>query len=218
VEIRYGSDGLVPVIVQDRLSGQVRMLAHMSSEALVETIRTRRATFWSRSRGELWEKGKTSGNTLLVESIFADCDADALLVRATAAGPTCHTGAEGCFFRRVGDDGQPAAAGIDARPFLEELEREIAARKEKTAQESYTRHLLDGGAERIGAKLREEADELARAVAHEDRERVANEAADVLYHVMVALASRGVAMQEVISALAARAGQSGHAEKAARGS
>jgi phosphoribosyl-AMP cyclohydrolase / phosphoribosyl-ATP pyrophosphohydrolase len=215
VEIAFGEGGLVPAIVQDRLTGQVRMLAYVNREALARTLATGRATFFSRSRGELWEKGATSGNTLAVSAVVADCDADALLFLVDPAGPTCHTGSPSCFFRPV-KDGTAGEAGVDAAAFLEMLEREIDARKQSSATKSYTRHLLDGGAERIGGKLREEADELARALAAETDDRVAAEAADVLYHLLVGLASRGVGLRAVLAALAARAGQSGHDEKAAR--
>jgi phosphoribosyl-AMP cyclohydrolase / phosphoribosyl-ATP pyrophosphohydrolase len=217
VELAFGDNGLLPVIVQDRLTGQVRMVGYMNRQALAATLRTGRVTFFSRSRGELWEKGATSGNTLRVASIHADCDADALLVLSDPAGPTCHTGRPSCFFRSVGEDGIAAEAGRDAAAFLEELEREIEARKQSTAQKSYTRHLLDGGPDRIGEKIREEAAELAQAIASEEGDRVANEAADVLYHVLVGLASRGVGLREVLQVLAGRAGTSGHEEKARRG-
>jgi phosphoribosyl-AMP cyclohydrolase / phosphoribosyl-ATP pyrophosphohydrolase len=233
VEIAFGQDGLVPAIVQDRLTGQVRMLAYVNRESLARTLATGRATFYSRSRGELWEKGAQSGNTLAVTAVVADCDADALLFLADPAGPTCHTGSPSCFFRGVdgggnaSDDGaasgpkprapqEPSEQGMDATTFLETLEREIAARKQSSAAKSYTKHLLDGGAERIGAKLREEAGELARAIDGETDARVASEAADVLYHVLVGLASRGVGFRAVLAELAARAGRSGHDEKAAR--
>jgi phosphoribosyl-AMP cyclohydrolase / phosphoribosyl-ATP pyrophosphohydrolase len=215
VEIAFGEGGLVPAVVQDRLTGQVRMLAYVSREALARTLETGRATFFSRSRGELWEKGATSGHTLAVSAVVADCDADALLFLVDPVGPTCHTGSPSCFFRRV-HDGAAADSGVDAAAFLETLEREIDARKQSTAERSYTRHLLDGGPERIGEKLREEAGELAQAIAFETDDRVAAEAADVLYHVLVGLASRRVPLRAVLGVLAARAGQSGHDEKAAR--
>lgn len=211
-----GEGGLLPAIVQDRLTGQVRMVGYMNRASLAATIASGRATFWSRSRGELWEKGATSGNALRVQAIYADCDADALLVLVDPEGPTCHTGTPSCFFRRVNEDGSAVDEPRDAAAFLEVLEREIEARKASTAEKSYTRHLLDGGAERIGAKLREEAGELAQAIAAESEERVASEAADVLYHLMVGIASRGVPLRAVLAALAKRSGTSGHAEKAAR--
>jgi phosphoribosyl-AMP cyclohydrolase / phosphoribosyl-ATP pyrophosphohydrolase len=216
VALTFGEGGLIPAVVQDRLTGQVRMVAYMNRASIDATLRTGRATFWSRSRGELWEKGATSGNALHVASIHADCDADALLILADPEGPTCHTGSPSCFFRRLDGDGLPTDTGRSAATFLEDLEREIEARKQSTSAKSYTRHLLDGGAARIGEKIREEAGELAQAIAAESEERVANEAADVLYHVLVGLSSRGIGLREVIQVLAKRAGTSGHEEKAAR--
>ena len=216
MDLAFGESGLLPAVVQDRLTGQLRMVGYMNREALAATLRTGRATFFSRSRNELWEKGQSSGNTLRVVSLHADCDADTILVLAEPTGPTCHTGTPSCFFRRVGADGVLVDDVRDATTFLEELEREIEARKQSVGARSYTRHLLDGGAERIGAKIREEADELARAIESESDERVASEAADVLYHAVVGLASRGVALRDVIAKLAARAGTSGHEEKARR--
>lgn len=217
MELAFGDNGLLPAIVQDRLTGQVRMVGYMNRQALAATLRTGRVTFFSRSRGEIWEKGATSGNTLHAVSLHADCDADALLVLADPEGPTCHTGSPSCFFRRVAEDGTAAETGGDAAAFLDELEREIEARKQSTAQKSYTRHLLDGGPARIGGKIREEADELAQALASESDARVADEAADVLYHVLVGLSSRGVGLREVLGVLARRAGTSGHKEKSRRG-
>jgi phosphoribosyl-ATP pyrophosphohydrolase/phosphoribosyl-AMP cyclohydrolase len=216
MELAWGEGGLLPAVAQDRLTGQVRMLGYVSRESLARTLETGHATFWSRSRGELWEKGATSGHVLRVVSIHADCDADALLLLTDPAGPTCHTGSPSCFFRRVGEGGALVDAPRDASAFLEELEREIASRKHASAEASYTRALLDGGAAKIGAKLREEADELARAIAGEPDDRVAAEAADVLYHLLVGLSSRGLGLRDVVGVLAARAGRSGHAEKAAR--
>ena len=149
---------------------------------------------------------------LRVREIVADCDADTLLLLVDPQGPSCHTGAATCFFRHDAGarDGEPATVGLAT------LEREIAQRRTSTAERSYTRSLLDGGADKIGAKLREEADELARAVAGESEARVASEAADVVYHLLVALASRGVGLRDVLGELDRRAGTSGHAEKAAR--
>ncbi len=216
MDLAFGESGLLPAVVQDRLTGQVRMVGYMNRESLAATLRTGRATFFSRSRNELWEKGQSSGNTLRVISLHADCDADTILVLVDPTGPTCHTGTPSCFFRRIGAGGALTDQARDAATFLEELEREIDARKQSVGAKSYTRHLLDGGAPRLGGKIREEADELARAIEGESDERVASEAADVLYHVMVGLASRGVSLHDVIAQLAARAGTSGHEEKARR--
>jgi phosphoribosyl-AMP cyclohydrolase / phosphoribosyl-ATP pyrophosphohydrolase len=216
VKIAFSEGKLVPAIVQDRLTGQVRMLAYMTRESLARTLETGRATFFSRSRGELWEKGATSGNTLDVKSIHADCDADALLILADPHGPTCHTGCPSCFFRPVEQDADAADEGQDAVALLDALEREVESRKASSPTKSYTRTLLDGGAALLGEKLREEAGELAQAVASESDERVAAEAADVIYHLIVALASRGVPLRAVLSVLASRMGTSGLVEKARR--
>lgn len=217
MELHFGEGGLLPAIAQDRMTGQVRMVGYMSPASLARTLDTGRATFWSRSRGEIWEKGATSGNALHVSAIYADCDADALLLLVDPRGPTCHTGSPSCFFRRIGPNGIAADEGRSAGAFLAELEREIEDRKQSSAQKSYTRHLLDGGAPRIGGKIREEAGELAKAIASESDERVASEAADVLYHVLVGLSARGLTLRDAVAVLARRAGTSGHEEKARRG-
>jgi phosphoribosyl-ATP pyrophosphohydrolase/phosphoribosyl-AMP cyclohydrolase len=194
--------GLIPVVVQDHLTGEVRMLAYASEASIAQTTSTGRATFWSRSRQELWEKGKTSGNGLIVKSVTEDCDGDALLWSCAPEGPTCHTGSASCF-----DLPQTAMARLEAR---------IEARRASAADASYTKSLFEGGAAKIGAKLREEADELARAIDGEARERVTSEAADVVYHLAVGLAARGIAWREVLAELERRSGISGHVEKAAR--
>lgn len=214
--LSWDTSHLLPAIVQDRLTGQVRMLAYVNRESLARTIATGRATFFSRSRQELWEKGATSGNGLVVKDIVADCDADAVLFLVDPEGPTCHTGTPSCFFRRVRTDGATEDTSTDASAFLHVLEREIERRKTAAAEKSYTRALLDGGPAKIGSKLREEADELARAIAHESDERVAAEAADLVYHVLVGLSSRAVPWRDVVAVLATRAGTSGIEEKAKR--
>lgn len=211
--IRWDDRGLCVAIAQDRLSGAVRMVAWMNAEALSQTLQTRRATFFSRSRGRLWTKGEESGHHLAVHDVLVDCDGDSILVLVDPIGPSCHTGKQSCFFTDA--DG---AAVEPAVPLLEELAREIDARRTSDGGKSYTRSLLDAGAGRIGDKLREEADELARAIAGESDQRVASEAADVLYHVLVGLTSRGVSLQAVLAELARRRGVSGLEEKRRRGS
>jgi phosphoribosyl-AMP cyclohydrolase / phosphoribosyl-ATP pyrophosphohydrolase len=215
-DLKFDDRGLMPAIVQDFLTGQVRMCAFVNREAIARTVETGRATFFSRSRGALWEKGETSGNTLHVRELYVDCDADALLVMAEPAGNSCHTGQPSCFFRRLAADAIVDET-VPASAFLNRLEAEIQSRRASTAEKSYTKSLLEAGAGKIGDKVREEADEFARAIAAEGDDRVASEAADVLYHLMVGLASRGVPLRAVIDLLARRAGTSGHAEKASRG-
>jgi len=231
-ELKWDESGLITAVAQDRLTGQVRMVAWMNREALGATLASGFATFYSRSRRALWRKGETSGNVLRVHEVAVDCDGDTLLLLVDAEGPSCHTGRETCFFRRLalGDTppsttpptSPPAStsassdAAPTADPFLLSLEAEIEKRSRSTAERSYTRSLLDGGIAKISAKITEEAAELNAALAGETDERVASEAADVLYHALVGLRARGVPWRRVIEVLAKRAGQSGHAEKASR--
>ncbi len=214
MSLGWDSRGLLPVVVQDRLSGEIRMLAYANVEALRLTQETGLATFWSRSRSEIWVKGKTSGHEIRVSRVLLDCDADALIYEGEPVGPSCHTGAQSCFFRAL--DGDAPAEGAEAQTTLARLEAVLDARKAATAETSYTKSLYDLGAAKIGDKVREEADELARALADETDERVVSEAADVVFHVLLALRSRGVSFRDVLAVLEARTGKSGHAEKASR--
>ncbi|MFI5299081.1 MAG: bifunctional phosphoribosyl-AMP cyclohydrolase/phosphoribosyl-ATP diphosphatase HisIE [Polyangiales bacterium] len=213
--LRFDADGLVPAIVQVARTGRVQMLAWMNAEALAETRRTRRVTFYSRSRARLWVKGESSGHVLDVVDVHLDCDGDAILVRAIPHGPSCHTNADTCFFRSIDDHDADCADDV-AEPTLVRLERDIAARRSSDAGASYTKSLLDAGASKIGDTLRAAAAELARAIVGESEARVASEAADVLYHWMVALAARDVSLAEVLDVLESRRGVSGLEEKRRR--
>ena len=192
------------------------MLAWANRAAVDATLATGRATFYSRSRGALWEKGATSGNHLAVVRVLVDCDEDALVYLVEPAGPTCHTGAPSCFFRTLADDGTAREDAVEAPTALARLDAVLEARRAATASSSYTKSLYDGGPSKIGAKLREEADELARAVEDETDERVVSEAADLLFHLMVAVRSRGQSIDAVLRELDRRAGTGGHDEKKAR--
>jgi phosphoribosyl-AMP cyclohydrolase / phosphoribosyl-ATP pyrophosphohydrolase len=206
-------------VAQDHLTGEIRMVAYANQEAVRATLETGRATFFSRSRGALWVKGETSGNVMDVTAVLVDCDADALVYLVAPRGPSCHTGAPTCFFRRLelGADGLSIEEeGVSPSTLLGRLEAVLEARKSAKAEKSYARSLYEAGAGRIGDKLREEAGELSKAIASESDERVISEAADVLFHVMVALRSRGVAVADVLRELDRRAGTSGHDEKRAR--
>lgn len=214
--LKFDERGLIPAIAQDHLSGQVRMLAYMNEAALEQTLATGKATFFSRSRGALWTKGETSGHVLQVLSVTADCDADTLLLSVLPVGPSCHTGRPACFFRQVSAGGALEDQSSEAAPFLMRLGELLEARKASTAEKSYTKSLLEAGPDKIGAKLREEADELAVAIKSESDQRVLSEAADVLYHLLVGLTQRGLTPRQVIEVLAQRTHQSGHAEKASR--
>jgi phosphoribosyl-ATP pyrophosphohydrolase/phosphoribosyl-AMP cyclohydrolase len=215
----FDEHGLIPVVAQDHLTGAVRMVAFATEQAVKLTLETGRATFWSRSRGELWEKGRTSGNTLAVKAVLVDCDADCLVYLVAPNGPTCHTGAATCFFRRAelaGGSIHVSDTEVPAPTLLARLEAVLEARKASTAKASYVKSLYEGGPAKIGEKLLEEAGELARAVAGEQDDRVVSEAADVVFHVMVALRSRGVGIEAVLRELEKRTGTSGHDEKRAR--
>jgi len=213
-ELTYDAAGRVLVVAQDERTGEVRMVAWADREALSRTLESGEAWFFSRSRGKLWKKGESSGHTLAVSEVWADCDGDALIYRVTPRGPSCHEGTRSCFTRRLDSDATPGE--LDASPTLLRLTDTLAQRATSDGKKSYTRSLLDGGPTKIGAKLREEADELAQAIAHESDERVVSEAADVLYHAMVGLLSRGVDLADVASELGRRFHRSGHEEKASR--
>lgn len=211
--LKYDHNGLIPAIAQDAVTGDVRMVAWMNAEALSVTLSSGKATFYSRSQKKLWTKGETSGNFLLVRGLYADCDRDTLLLRVSPLGPSCHTGRPTCFFQRID------AETNDARPpatYLHALESEIALREGSSGEHSYTKSLLDKGAPKISEKIWEEAGEFTEALGAETEERVASEAADLLYHLMVGLRLRGVSLDQVMEVLASRAHQSGHAEKASR--
>jgi phosphoribosyl-AMP cyclohydrolase / phosphoribosyl-ATP pyrophosphohydrolase len=215
--------GLVTAVVQHATDQRVLMVAAMSREALHRTLERGQVTFFSRSRQALWTKGETSGNTLRLVSLRIDCDGDAVLVQALPAGPTCHTGASSCFFRfpgedaLVGDDGPPVALEARLRRVFDTvLARKAGVGMTASGRRSYVRDLLAAGAGHIGDKLREEADELARALAAESDDRVASEAADLLFHAMVALAARDLTLDDVAAVLDARHGTSGLTEKASR--
>ena len=214
--LQFNEQGLIPALAQDRFDGQVRMLAWMNRAALEQTLETGLATFFSRSRNKMWVKGESSGNVLRVHSVTADCDADTLLLLVEPAGPSCHTGRPSCFFKRVGPGGTLVDEPFEVTPFVGELERTIRERQASSAEKSYTRSLLDGGVAKINGKISEEAAELVAALAAESDERVISEASDLLFHVLVGLRARGLDFRQVTAALAARTGQSGHAEKASR--
>lgn len=209
--IRFGPDGLVPCVAQDSRTGEVLTLAYMNADALRLTRETGEVHFWSRSRGELWRKGETSGNALRVRQLRYDCDGDAIVALVEPAGPACHTGERSCFYREVGGSADPArdAPPADGEPApvaheaLAVLERTLAERQRERPEGSYTAELLSDP-DRIGVKVREEADEVARAAASESEERVAEEAADVLYHLAVLLRSREVGLADVLEVLNGR--------------
>jgi phosphoribosyl-ATP pyrophosphohydrolase/phosphoribosyl-AMP cyclohydrolase len=184
----YDGDGLVPCVVQDWSTGEVLTLAYMNEQALARTRESGELHLWSRSRGEQWHKGATSGNTQSVRALRVDCDGDTLLALVEPAGPACHTGARTCFDRGELDPGAPHET-------LPALERTLAQRARERPAGSYTVELLSDPP-RIGEKVMEEAEEVARAAREESDERVDEEAADVLYHLLVLLRSRGRTLED----------------------
>ena len=199
-EIRFDEHGLVPCVMQDWDTGEVLTLAYMNAEALRLTRETGEVHFFSRSRGELWRKGETSGNVQRLRQLRLDCDGDAVVALVEPAGPACHTGERSCFYRELDGGAEPAPADHEA---LAALERTLRARRDQRPQGSYTVGLL-ADPERIGEKLREEADEVARAAQGESERRLAEEAADVLYHLEVLLLSREVPVSAAFEVLNAR--------------
>jgi phosphoribosyl-ATP pyrophosphohydrolase/phosphoribosyl-AMP cyclohydrolase len=194
------------------------MLAWMSRESLALTLNEGRTVFWSRSRGELWRKGETSGNVQRVRDVRLDCDADTLLITVDpAGGAACHTGQRSCFFHALEDaGGAPKADGILPAGALEGLARRLEARKSANPATSWTARLYAAGLDAILKKVGEEATETVLAAKGGDRSRVVEETADLWFHTMVMLANLGLGPEDVLEELDRRAGQSGLAEKAAR--
>jgi len=193
-DLKFDAAGLIPVVVQERASGDVLMVAYANAEALARTAETGQAHFWSRSRAELWRKGESSGHTLQVLEIRKDCDGDTLLMEVVPQGPSCHTGSRTCF----GDD-SPSAAGI-----LAEVSRVIAERARSLPEGSYTARLLGKGLDHALKKVGEEATEVVLAAKGESDERLAEEVADLLFHLLVVLQQRGVAPERALDVLRRR--------------
>jgi len=190
-------DGLLPAIVQDAFDGRVLMQAYMNRESLLYSLEKGDVTFWSRGRKKLWTKGETSGNTLELVAVHADCDGDCLLVLARPAGPACHRNTDTCF----DEDGQKVTPEL---AFLADLERLIAQRDLERPEGSYTTRLLESGIKRIAQKVGEEGVETALAATAGDREELANESADLLYHLLVLLRASGLQLEEVTRILKSR--------------
>lgn len=195
--VRYDENGLVPVIAQDTTTGEVLMLAYANREAVKQTTKTGEAHYYSRSRGELWHKGETSGNTQRVVEVLLDCDGDALLYKVNPRGPACHTGERSCFFTTLTSEEDEAAPDLGRT--LTRLAGTIAGRHHEMPEGSYTAKLLERGTGHISQKVGEEAVEVV--VAALEGERLAEESADLLYHLLVLLEERGVGMDEVAKVL-----------------
>jgi len=210
-QIAFDERGLVPCVAQDFTSGEVLTLAYASEESLRLTVETGELHFYSRSREEIWRKGETSGNVLKLRQLRYDCDGDAIVALVDPSGPACHTGERSCFYREVGGSASPekdapAAAGEPApavHETLATLERTLRSRAAERPEGSYTVQLLDDR-KLIGEKVEEEAEEVVRAAREESDERVAEEAADLLYHLAVLLAAREVPQSAAMEVLNGR--------------
>lgn len=186
-------DNLMPVVIQNAISGDVLMLGYMNKEALNITLESKNVTFYSRTKQRLWTKGETSGNFLKLVNIYPDCDKDTLLILANPIGPTCHNGTESCF-----------APAQSQWGFLYELENILRERKNASPDSSYTARLYASGTKRIAQKVGEEGVETALAATVNDREELKNEASDLLYHLMVLLQDQSLSLSDVISCLQER--------------
>jgi len=190
-------DGLLPAIVQDAVDGRVLMQGYMNKAALAHSLESGVVTFWSRSKERLWTKGETSGNTLELRAVHADCDGDCLLILATPAGPACHRNTDTCFDEKT-------SGVMPELAFLGSLEKLIAQRDRDRPENSYTTSLFAAGIKRIAQKVGEEGVETALAAAAGDREELASESADLLYHLLVLLRASGLPLADVIQVLKSR--------------
>jgi phosphoribosyl-ATP pyrophosphohydrolase/phosphoribosyl-AMP cyclohydrolase len=200
--IEFDELGLVPCVAQDAASGEVLTLAYANEEALRLTVETEEVHFFSRSRERIWRKGEESGHVLKLVQLRVDCDGDAVVALVEPSGPACHTGERSCFYRELESGAEPAPVAHEA---LAALQRTLRDRAAERPAGSYTVELLDDP-QLTGEKVEEEAEEVVRAAREESDERVAEEAADLLYHLGVLLASREVSQAAVMEVLNGRRG------------
>jgi len=203
--IRWNEYGLVPTVVQDSITKEVLMVAYMNQESLLLSCETGETVFWSRSRQELWHKGATSGNTQRIVSIAVDCDQDTLLVQVSPSGPACHTGSRTCFesghmgYVREEENHAPVVNSV-----LAELENLIAQRQIERPEGSYTTYLFEKGLDKILKKIGEESTEVVIAAKNDNKEELVGEIGDLLFHMLVLLRERNIALGDVLSVLEAR--------------
>ena len=205
-ELSYDNNGLIPAIAQDWLDGSILMLAWMNKESLKRTLDTREVHYWSRSRSELWRKGATSGNTQEVKEIRYDCDSDSIIVLIDQKGNgACHTGERSCFFNKIDDSNKKKIkASIPFSNQCSDLFNILLDRSIKPQEGSYTNHLLEEGSNKILKKIGEESAEFIMACKDKDKGSIANEAADLIYHLQVALINTGVKWRDILSVLESR--------------
>ncbi len=205
-ELKFDENGLIPAVVQDIMTKEVLMVAYMNTDTLKQTIETGLATFWSRSRSEVWVKGATSGNLMHVESIKVDCDGDCLVVFARPDGPACHTGSRSCFYRRIENGGlveDTKQAGTS--DILMREQAVIIDRKNNPEDGSYTNYLFNKGEDKILKKVGEEAAEVVIAGKNRDKDEIKYETADLLYHLSVMLVDNGMTWADIFEEMENRA-------------
>ena len=201
-DLKWDDEGLIPAVVQDAATGEVLTVAYMNRESLTRTRETGETFFYSRSRKTLWHKGETSGNFQKVESVTADCDGDALVVRVHPSGPACHTGSRTCFFQEVEGFAVPDQGNIGS--ILTELERLVASRRLERPEGSYTARLFDSGRKRVLQKVGEEAVETVLAGMGDDRSELIRESSDLLFHLLVAWNEMGISTRQIAEELRLR--------------
>lgn len=192
LEVKYDDKGLVATVVQDNNTNEVLMVAYMNEESLRKTLETKTTWFFSRSRQELWNKGATSGNYQKVIDVLYDCDGDALLVKVEPVGPSCHTGENSCFYRKI--SGERVSENL---PILEKLYGVIEGRKENPKEGSYTNYLFDKGVDKILKKVGEENSEVIIAAKNNDNDELVYEISDLAYHILVLMVEKGVSLLDI---------------------
>lgn len=202
--LKFDDKGLIPAVVQNQNTKEVLMVAYMNQEALDLTIQTGHATFWSRSRQELWEKGKTSGNYMNVEELRVDCDADCLLLLVNPDGPACHTGKRSCFFRMLKDGALSEIEKTDSSDILQRLMEVTLDRKKNPKEGSYTNYLFQKGEDKILKKVGEEAAEVVIAGKNRSKSEISYETADLMYHLTVMLADNDMTWNDIFDELEKR--------------
>jgi phosphoribosyl-ATP pyrophosphohydrolase/phosphoribosyl-AMP cyclohydrolase len=203
--LKFDAQGLVPAIVQDHLTGQVRMFAYATQTAVRKTLETGFATFWSRSRGELWQKGRVGGHETPVVRVLADCDGRCIIYSSDPHAPSCHSGAPSCFFHTLEGE-RLVQASERPQTLLALLESSLGSMTALRGPSVSSSPPMGAAADGLGSKIREEADELAQALERESDDRVIHEAADTLYHLIASLRARSISVRSVLVELARRLG------------
>nr|WP_286169890.1 bifunctional phosphoribosyl-AMP cyclohydrolase/phosphoribosyl-ATP diphosphatase HisIE [Halocella sp. SP3-1] len=209
--VKFNEKGLIPAILQDSNTKEVLMAAYMNQESLEMTLRSGKATFWSRSRQELWVKGETSGNYQLVEEIRIDCDNDTILVMVKPLGPACHTGKKSCFYRKLDgqildnkEDGDSYNYFLEKAVFLKKLYQLIKERKDKPIEGSYTNYLFNEGVDKVCKKVGEEAAEVIIGAKNADHDEIVYEVSDLIYHLLVLLNIYQIPLEDILIELEGR--------------